>query len=118
MKVIVLSMVMFSSVLGAAVAQTNAINGTYTRTGVTALCLSALIWTVQHLLRVYMPEQRKEFTATLDKIVERSERHTRDSDLQRKEEAEKFRVTMDNLGNNCSRMQEVLREACDRRDKV
>jgi hypothetical protein len=45
------------------------------KAGVAICSLWALMWVLQHLLRVTIPHKEKMFQATLDKIIERSEKH-------------------------------------------
>ena len=69
----------------------------YAKEGALAITLTALVWALQYLLRVHLPAQHKQFTATLDNIVARDEQHHKD----RLEESSNLRIAIGELRDNC-----------------
>ncbi len=99
MKISMLLLLLASSV-GVALAQTGGPNTAdsvdpWLKAGGVAASLAALIWVVQHLLRVTIPNQERTFQGTLDKIVDRSEKHD-----------EQFRDSLASHTQHCEQVQQ------------
>ena len=69
----------------------------YAKESALAVTLAALIWAFQHLLRAELPEQRKQLTEVLDKIMARDEQHHSDHLVK----ADQLRDSIAKLGDNC-----------------
>ena len=76
MKLPMLLMLLASS-FGVALAQATTPDSVdpWLKAGVAVCSLTALIWIVQHLLRRTIPDKEKTYQQTLDKVIDRSEKH-------------------------------------------
>ena len=69
----------------------------YAKEGALGIALAALVWALQHTMRVLFPEQQKRFTETIDKILVRDEQYHKD----RLEESKELRAAIGELRENC-----------------
>ncbi len=82
----------------------------YAKEGALAVTLSALVWALQHMLRINLPEQQKQAREALDRCVAREDQHHKD----RLQESSQLRIAIGELRDNCRNFQ---RDCADRHGK-